>query len=142
MSDLRKRPEQASINLFIEAIKCHDRIRSIDLHENGHTMRISRRVGDELIVVATNIYCVGECDVREFMAECSEVNTIVTLSAWNMVSQDAKQYGQERRIGVFTWKDFFGALNYRKFWLYEGLPLGLSDQERANERRRRSRAWN
>ncbi len=90
----------------------------------------------------TNIYVVGVADVAAVLGECKDINVVVTLSAWNMVSADARQYGNQRRVGVFTWKDFWGAMNYRKYWLYEPLPLDIKDKDLAAERRRRKRAWN
>jgi hypothetical protein len=90
----------------------------------------------------TNIYCVGEADVREFLDCGPALDVVVTLSAWNMVSSDAAAYGRERQKGIFTWKQFFGSLNYRKFWLYEEIPAGLDARQAATERTRRRTAWN
>lgn len=141
MGNLSKIPDPESVTKFVLALDQHSKVTSVML-ESPTLLTVKLAVGNLLQVETSNIYCVGEADVREILAENPTLNSIVTLSAWNMVTNDAAQYGRERQKGVFTWKQFFGAINYRKFWLYEEMPTGLKPPEIAQERKRRDRAWN
>lgn len=141
MAELKDLPDDESIDAFIRALQDHSKVAKVE-RADEFVLRVKRDAGDELVVYLTNIYCVGECDVREIQENNNELSAIVTLSAWNLVSADAAQYGHERKLGVFTWKQFFGALNYRKYWLYENMPMGIDDKERRAESKRRARAWN
>jgi hypothetical protein len=142
MANFRKTPDESSIKAFIDAISGHNKVATVERRPNSYLVDIQLNGGTKLIVFMTNIYVVGEADVREILGKHRDVNVVVTLSSWNMVSGDAVQYGREREIGVFKWKDFFGAVNYRKFWLYEDIPLGIDADKLTAERRRRQRDWN
>ena len=135
-------PEDRSITEFIRALRQHNKVTTVARDSEELTLEIALESGITLRVRMTNIYCVGEADVREFLDNHPDLDAIVTLSVWNLVSADASAYGRQRGKGVFIWKEFFGALNYRKYWLYEDLPYGLDANELAAERRRRRTAWN
>lgn len=135
-------PEEQSITEFIRALRQHDKVSSVTRDTNELVLGVSLESGTNIRVRMTNIYCVGEADVREFLDDDPRLDVVVTLSAWNLVSSDASEYGRHRRKGVFTWKGFFGALNYNKYWLYEDMPYGLDSKELAAERRRRRTTWN
>lgn len=143
MSNTSNFPREDSIDLFLAALSSHNKI--------SHTQRrlgtfvvdvVLQESGMTLAVFMTNIYCVGEGDVLEILRDFPDVDAIVTLSSWNMVSTPAARFGAERVVGVFTWKDFFGAINYRQFWLYEPIPFNLKPHEVDRERRRRRDEWN
>lgn len=142
MANANDIPEERSVTEFIRALRQHDKVSSVSRDSDERTLEVTLTTGTALRICMTNIYCVGEADVREFLDDSPSPNVIVTLSAWNMVSADAAAYGRQRQKGVFTWKDFFGALNYKKYWLYEEMPHGLDSCEMAAERRRRRSAWN
>jgi hypothetical protein len=142
MANASDTPEERSINEFMRAVRQHDKVSAVSRNLGEFTVEISLKAGTTLRVLMTNIYCIGEADVREFLDNDPRIDVIVTLSAWNLVSEDAASYGREKRKGVFTWKEFFGALNYKKYWLYEDIPYGLDNKELVAERRRRRSAWN
>lgn len=135
-------PDERSIKEFLRAIRQHDKVSAVSVNPGEVTVKIALAAGTTLRILMTNIYCIGEADVREFLDNDPRIDVIVTLSAWNLVSADASSYGRQKRKGVFTWKEFFGALNYKKYWLYEDLPYGLDNKELVAERRRRRSAWN
>ena len=145
----RRTPQPTSVSTFIERLKNHDKIDGDEIDEvasistrDTFIFQAPRRVNDTLVIALVDIYCVGEVDVLEILTEHPDVNAIVTLSSWNTVSGDAHNYGCERHVGVFTWKEFFGAINYKKFWMYEPLPPRLKDEESRAERMRRRKSWN
>lgn len=142
MANARDTPDDKSIAAFTNALSGHNKVVGVTHWPGTFVLDVELENGSTLSVFMTNIYVVGEADVVEIHAANPDVNCIVTLSAWNMTAEDAVEYGRDRKIGVFTWKDFFGAINYRKYWLYEELPLGIDDAKAAVERKRRRKAWN
>ena len=142
MANASNIPDNRSITKFVEALNQHDKVKIVSEDSDKYVLKIVLKSGIELRIRMTNIYCVGEADVVEFLKDDPNLNVIVTLSSWNQVTSEAAFYGRLRKIGVFTWTEFFGSLNYNKYWLYEAMPNGL-DQAKANvERTRRRRAWN
>ncbi len=135
-------PKDNSISDFVKALRQHNKVSSITREEADLTLSVALDSGTILRVRMTNIYCVGEADAREFLDDDPHLDAVVTLSAWNLVSSDPVSYGRERQTGIFTWKAFFGAINYGKYWLYEEIPYGLDTKQVAAERRRRRVAWN
>jgi hypothetical protein len=135
-------PNERSISEFMKAICQHDKVLTATRQSNELTVEICLKVRTRMRVLMTNLYCVGEADVREFLDNHPSIDVVVTLSAWNLVSLDATLYGRQRTKGVFTWKAFFGALNYEKYWLYEDLPDGLDGEKLVAERKRRAIDWN
>ncbi|MGC4019223.1 MAG: hypothetical protein QM793_08395 [Muricomes sp.] len=69
----------------------------------------------------TNIYIVSETDVEEILLSFPEIDCIVTVSAWNSYTGQAKILSISKGIGLFKFKEFLGALYYddRKFINYE-----------------------
>ncbi len=142
MSNESEFPDNASVRNFLEALGQHNCIARVEETADTRTVNLTLQTGAGMRIRVTNIYCVGEADVVEILREDPSIDAIVTLSAWNRFTSDAWDYCSERQKGVFTWKGFFGALNYRKFWLYHELSIDLNDYEVAAEKRRRRREWN
>lgn len=61
----------------------------------------------------TNVYIVSLADVYEIMSEHPDLNAIVTMSAWNGYSTEAKEECKRRNVGLFTFKEFLGAVYYQ-----------------------------
>lgn len=135
-------PEPESIAAFVAAVENHDKVLSVTRRDDANILDVSLESGESIAVFMTNTYVVGVADVQEVSRKFEDIGAIVTLSAWNMVSKEARQFGSGRKVGVFTWRDFFGALNYKKFWLYEPMPLGIDNKKSAAEKKRRRQAWN
>jgi len=142
MASARDVPHERSVRAFMTALDGHDKVVSIARRPGTYMLDIALSSGTTLAVFMTNIYVVGEADVQEILTEHNDVDCAVTLSAWNMTSGDAVDYGRQREIGVFKWPEFFGAINYGKYWLYEEIPLGIDSAKATAERKRRKRVWN
>jgi len=142
MANLTDTPQPKSIAAFLDALAQHNQVRS-GVRRNGEgLLDVALLTGQSLVVNVTNIYVVGVADVVQAIRDHAGMNAFVTLSAWNMVSTAAWEYGRDRQVGVFTWSEFFGAINYKKYWLYQAIPLHLKGAELARERKRRNLAWN
>lgn len=83
-----------------------------EIEEIGPQVIQVTRVGKStLTVFMTNIYIVSESDVAEISAD-HRVNAIVTMSAWNGYTRDAKTAAHTKGIGLFKFKEFLGAVYY------------------------------
>ena len=142
MPNLSPIPPEDSIRAFVCALSGHSKVHSATRRDGTYLLDVVLRTGTTLLVQMTNIYVVGTADVIEVLSQNATVGAIVTLSAWNMVSSEARDFGRGRGVGVFTWREMFGALNYKKYWLYEPIPLELDPKNADRERHRRRRAWN
>lgn len=60
----------------------------------------------------TNVYVVSLADIYEIMGGCPDLNAIVTMSAWNGYTTEAKNECKKRNVGLFTFREFLGAVWY------------------------------
>jgi hypothetical protein len=135
-------PDESSVTAFMTALDGHDKVANAARRSGTYLLDVALHSGAKLVTFMTNIYVVGEADVQEIRSLHADVNCVVTLSAWNMTSAAAVSHGRQQKVGVFNWKEFFGAINYRKYWLYEEMPLGIDSAKATIERKRRRKAWN
>ncbi len=142
MANARDVPDDRSVTAFMTALDEHDKVVSVARQPGTYVLDVALSSDSTLAVFMTNIYVVGEADVQEILTQHADVNCVVTISAWNMTSGAAVAYGRQREIGVFKWNEFFGAINYRKYWLYEEMPLEIDSAKATAERKRRRRVWN
>lgn len=127
-----KRPRQESIDALSKYLRSNAVVRETNQLDE-HRFLVIRNEKPDLNVYLTNIYIVGEADVIEILAEAPDTNAIVTMSAWNSYSNDAKSYAKEQGIGLFKFGEFLGAIYYvgQRFLDYEP----PSDEERARRSR-------
>jgi hypothetical protein len=116
-----KVPRPESILFFEKGIRAHKVVSSSDkLQELFYNIK---RTGgkSELKIFLTNLYIVGIADVHEILGGYPKVNGIVTMSAWNSYSNEAKAFCKSSSIGLFRYNEFYGALYYDedKFYNYE-----------------------
>lgn len=123
-----KRPRPESIEALAKYL-CSNPVVHKTHQLDEHRFHVERVGKPSLNVYLTNVYIVGEADVIEILAEAPETDVIVTMSAWNSYSNDAKLYAKEREVGLFKFSEFLGAVYYvgRKLLDYEP----PSDEERA-----------
>ena len=58
-------------------------------------------------------------DLFEVCDASPSVNCVVSASSYLSYTADAKEEGRRREIGVFSIKEFMGAMNFAEFWKYE-----------------------
>jgi hypothetical protein len=125
------RPARSSEVFFINAMKNHLRVTSIcGSPESPQIFIVKRHLGDELIIYLIDVYTLGMADFLWIRSAHPSVNCIVTASAWNSYTSDAKAAATEARIGLFDIRECMGALHDIEFWKYVRRP----DSER-NDRR-------
>lgn len=107
----KKIPRPESFSFFEKRVKNYPFCKNIT-RSDEQVYKIIRQGKSDLVVFLTNIYIVGEADVYEIMDEYPEVNTIVTVSAWNSYSWSAKELAKEYGIALFKMNEFQGAIYY------------------------------
>ncbi|SDA10908.1 hypothetical protein SAMN05216315_10286 [Nitrosospira sp. Nsp18] len=125
----KKRPRPESIEALSKYLRSNAIVNETHQRDE-HRFKVDRRGMPDLNVYLTNIYIVGEADVMEILAEAPETNAIVTMSAWNGYSNDAKSYAKDRDVGLFKFSEFLGAVYYvgKQFLDYE--PPSLEERAR------------
>lgn len=106
-----KVPRPESIETFIRYLSSNPVVISIK-HKETQLIEIIRNGKSNLTVFLTNIYIVGLADVYEILSEVGHVDAIVTMSAWNSYTSEAKEECKRKNIGLFKFKEFMGAVYY------------------------------
>jgi hypothetical protein len=105
------RPGRSNFEFFEKALRGHTKVASVR-REGDQTYVIERHSHSPIKVFLTNSYVVGLAEYHEVRGEVSGLDAIVTISPYNSVSGDAWRAGQADGVGVFQFKEFYGALNY------------------------------
>jgi len=106
-----KVPNPKSIQAFIKYLKTNNVVTEVE-QESEQVIQIKRKKHCPLMVFMTNIYIVSLADVQEILTQKDRFDAIVTMSLWNSYTSEAKEFCKERRIGLFMFKEFLGAVHY------------------------------
>ena len=106
-----KTPRPESIDALVRYLRATKAVRAV-LREGSALIVVRRDTGPALRTFMTNIYIVSLADVHEIFADAGEVEAIVTMSAWNGYTVEAKALCKEKGVGLFTFKEFLGAVHY------------------------------
>ena len=106
-----KVPRPESIEAFIRILSGSNAVTRIE-QPSDQILRTVRPDHSPLSVYMTNHYVVGEADAVEIMGLGANLDAIVTLSAWNGYTHEAKDLCKGNKIGLFTFKQFLGAVYY------------------------------
>jgi hypothetical protein len=108
-------PEKRCIDAFMQFLKGHTKVRRAQ-YDPPHLVTIERTYGDNIKAYVTDLYTLGIADVMEALEENPDIKAVITISNWNGYTVEAKDYGGDRRVGVFKGSEFFGALNRERNW--------------------------
>ena len=106
-----KVPRPESIDALVGYLRKNDVVASVELVP-PQILQVRRVRKSNLRVFMTNSYITGEADVYEILGHNRGVNVIVSMSAWNSYTSSAKELCEERGVGLFTFKEFLGAVYY------------------------------
>ncbi|WP_457756139.1 hypothetical protein [Thermodesulfatator indicus] len=106
-----KIPRPESIETFIKYLNSNPIVIKIE-RKGLQLIEIIRKGKSSLKVFMTNIYIVSLADVYEILSEVGQVDAIVTMSAWNSYTKEAKEECKKIGIGLFKFKEFMGAVYY------------------------------
>ncbi|MGW8565017.1 hypothetical protein [Isoptericola sp. NPDC055881] len=79
--------------------------------EGNYLVRIEKTNGRELLVLFCNEYMVSLETLDDALNIAPNLSAIVTSSAWNRYSREAKEEGKQLGIGVFRGPEILGALH-------------------------------
>lgn len=115
-----KRPRPEGIAALVKYLRSNPVVASTTQIDE-HRFLVERPEKPKLNLFLTNVYIVGRADVIEILATAPNTNAIVTMSAWNSYSHDAKSYAKEQGVGLFKFGEFLGAVYYvgKRFLDYE-----------------------
>ena len=106
-----KVPRPESIKKFVEYLQSSNAVEAV-VCESNQLLSVERVKHPPLRVFMTNAYIVTLVDVHEILAQAGKVDAIVAMSEWNSYMAEAKTFCKERRIGLFKFKEFLGAVYY------------------------------
>ena len=109
MLNFRDEPNQESVRFFEQGLMRHSNIIDYAIIEE-FVYNLVLENGSEYLVWLTDKYTVSINDVVEKIDE--GFNALVTISMWNSYTSEAKRYALENQFGLFTFREFMGALNF------------------------------
>lgn len=111
-------PDQQTIAYFTKLLSNHSNVESYN-QIDSQRFQITRKTGEvEICVYITNTYTIGITKYLEVLSEYPETNCIITSSAWNKYTGDAKEMAIQNKIGLFDMGEFMGAMNINEYWSY------------------------
>ena len=130
-----RRPEPTAIAALCRYLKGNPVVSEIDQVEYC-LLVVRRNDKNDLKVFLTDTYILGETDIHEVLAQHNDLDAIINMSVWNRYTGSAKALCKGRGIGLFSFKEFLGAVHYsgKSFVDYEP-PI---DEERDNKERSRN----
>ncbi len=105
-----KYPLPSTVDFFISATSNHSKVASV-LEMSQYFYEVKRIGLPNLKIALSNIYVLGEADVHEMLAEYDGVDCIVVGGNWNTYTGAAKQLAKDCGVGLFQFREFFGAIN-------------------------------
>ena len=114
-----KVPRPESIHDLIRYLESSKVVTDVE-RVDDQLIRVDRNNGSAITAFLTNIYIIGEADAFEILSKHGSIDCIVTMSAWNGYTASAKTNCSREGVGLFTFKEFLGAV-YRtgqKFLAY------------------------
>lgn len=102
---------------FEERMNSHRGVASLENHGDG-LYEITRRNGTRLKVFICECYAFGVAQYLETVENLGALDAVIINSAWCGYSLDAKHLCRDKKVGLFTIRDFMAALNRNDFWNY------------------------
>lgn len=106
----QKTPREESIRVFENRTTTHNNVG--ELKKVKECIYEIRQPSTKILTRVTNIYIIGIADVHELLDEEPNLNCIVTMSVWNSYTSEAKEFCISKGIGLFKFREYYGALNF------------------------------
>lgn len=101
----------STISFFERALKGHSKVAAVT-RTRDIVFRIERVYPlSTVTALLVDEYALGLAAVLRAREEFPEADCIVTGSGWNGYTSEAKQFGNENKVGIFIINEFLGALN-------------------------------
>lgn len=102
-----KTPRPESIQKLIGYLANNPRVTEVR-RDADQVLTVVRKGMPDIRLFMTNIYIVGLADIYDILLQ-GHFDAIVTMSAWNAYTAEAKQHTKDNGIGLFTFKEMLGA---------------------------------
>lgn len=102
----------SSITFFKDALNTHNKVKSV-VRENDIFFKIEHINNNMLNTLILDEYRFGVAGLMKALDEFPEAKYIVIGGNWNKATSEAMNYAKDNKIGIFTFSEFFGALNYK-----------------------------
>ena len=66
----------------------------------------------DIKVLVADIYIAGEADILEISSNLHDIDCIVLIGFYNRYSNEAKKLAKSMNVGLFNYREFFGAIHY------------------------------
>ncbi|MFD9355408.1 hypothetical protein [Streptomyces sp. NPDC060031] len=106
-----KTPRPESLQTVKRVLSQHSAIRGYEEVETQF-FKVDRFKHPAVNLYVTNIYTVGVADVQEIIEGEASITCILTVSAWNSYTPQAREYAKAIGVGLFRFYEMMGALNY------------------------------
>ena len=108
----------STIRFFEDLLESHKKVASFE-RTDDILFKITRTNGLSAVnMLLINVYTVGLADMFRAKQEFPALDCIVTSSAWNGYTREAKKHAVDSQIGLFVVREFSGALWARVPYLY------------------------
>jgi hypothetical protein len=84
-------------------------------------LKVERPGMSTLLVHMSNIYIFSYSDFEDALGVNPNIDVIVSMSAWNSYTKEVKENARAGSVGVFSFVEFLGAVNFdgQKFLNYK-----------------------
>jgi hypothetical protein len=111
-------PDAHALEYWNRTLRNHRQVAAVE-EINDNTKIVTCAYGDAIRCYITNIYRFGLADYLAIKAHDSLVTCIINISDWNAYSGDARETAIEAQVGLFSLREFLGALHLRRrIWTY------------------------
>lgn len=103
----------SSIIFFEEALNTHNKVKNV-VRENDIFFKIENCNNKVLNTLLLDEYRFGIAALIKALEEFPDAKYIVIGGNWNKSTGEAFRYAEDNKIGIFTFSEFFGAINYKE----------------------------
>lgn len=115
--------ENRQIKYAIDTLGQHDRVETVEkLCEAA--IKVHRAGLTDVDVVLVDIYALGVAEVVRTLRDHPFANAILNINPYGQYSADAKARAKDAKVGLFTYKELFGALRYDGSGFVDYVPGG------------------
>lgn len=115
---------------FEDSLSFHDKIDYLKRVNEEGLYEIGLLNKNKLRIFICDCYFFGVADYHEVIEKVGKIDCIVINSLWCGYSSEVKEYCKLRKIGVFKFGEFIGAINLNNYWEY------ISKEERERLKRK------
>lgn len=114
----------SSTNYFLNGMRGHSAVQSITSLGNDKYLIARTNGRDPLTIMVADIYIAGEADLYELSDQIQGVDALILIGFYNRYSSAAKTLAKNMGVGLFTNREFWGAVNLSGDKFMDYVPKG------------------